>query len=96
MIKPTIREVRVILSSLNDLSEHLGHYNDKRKNGGRIKLSKQLKPSTLAQLQSGLESLFPNLEVEVYNHLWKSPLGMNAIVTCVKWKCAGTTVPLKW
>jgi len=84
-MKPTAREIRVILNSSDqECPKHM--FNDKRKNGGRIKLwGTQLSEKGKSTLQNQLQVLFPNLNLEVRDH--KTFYDFNICTsTCVYWK----------
>mgnify|MGYP003640770278 CR=1 FL=1 len=72
-MKPTIREVRVVLEALGiDSDEITNHWNDQRVRGGRIKFyyrsgSAPL-DTCLGQLNDRLGSLFPDYKVEVTSY----------------------------
>lgn len=65
--KPTIRDVKKIL---NDKS--ISGYNDKRKNGGRIKLHRPISHAKQAVLESKLGALFPNYKITCSDWEWVS------------------------
>ncbi len=69
-IRPTIREVKVILSSLGVDQKDIGmHYNDQRLRGGRIKFFTRYDESPKKDmLAAGLSILFPDWEVDVNNY----------------------------
>ena len=77
-IKPTAREVKVILASIG-LKEPFKIWNDKRVKGGRMKLwNFQMSIADMSRMRVMLQQLFPNLadlEVERYR-----------TSTVVKWK----------
>ena len=84
-MKPTAREIRVILNSSDqECPKHM--FNDKRKNGGRIKLwGTKLSEKGKSTLQNQLQVLFPNLNLEVRDH--KTVYDYNKCTsTCVYWK----------
>ena len=66
-MKPTAREVKVILNSLGiKLPDHTSIFNDKRKNGGRIKIwGVKVSTEHMFKLESMLWLLFPSLEIKV-------------------------------
>jgi len=89
MIKPTIRDVRVVLNSMGIEFDGC-HFNDKRKNGGRIKLyGYKLSPELYSKMNEKLSALFPELGVSVYEHCARgrigarSPIGWRSV--CIKW-----------
>lgn len=81
-VKPTIREVKVVMNSLGYEKEVMRHYNDKRVRGGRIKayFSGTVSGVPLSTVQGRLAVMFPDyaFKVEQYN---------NKAIT-VKWKDA--------
>ena len=64
---PTAREVKVILNSMGiKLPDYTRIFNDKRKNGGRIKLWRVAVASVdMSKIESMLRILFPSLEIKV-------------------------------
>ena len=85
-IKPTIREVKVILNSMG-VELPTSWYNDIRVIGGRIKASGlELKQPQMRRLENTLSILFPRLTFSVYIHL-HARCG-NWVSTCIKWKTA--------
>lgn len=66
-IKPSIREVRVVLSSLGFQHEHIQyHYNDTRVRGGRIKFyTSQNIDHLTTKLENRLGVLFPGYVIDV-------------------------------
>tara|TARA_S200002703_G_scaffold118868_1_gene104570 strand:+ start:616 stop:939 length:324 start_codon:yes stop_codon:yes gene_type:complete len=64
-MKPTAREVKVILSSIGlKLPNYI--FNDKRVNGGRIKLWVfQMAIGDMSRMRVMLQQLFPHLEITV-------------------------------
>lgn len=74
-IKPTMREVRVVLNSLNLGYETTGeHYNDQRVMGGRIKFysNDNIHSWHLADMEDKLKSLFPGDVFKVEKYKGKS------------------------
>ena len=69
-IKPSIREVKVILNSLGIDQKDIGrHYNDQRKSGGRIKLFTRYDESPYASmLEHRLSNMFPEYAIDVNNY----------------------------
>jgi hypothetical protein len=86
-MEPTIREIKVLLNSMEEKLPKL-HYNDRRVEGGRIKLIKMYNENVLLNLENKLKVLFPKLEIKVYN--WDSSPNKYArfggVYTCVSWK----------
>ena len=77
-LKPTQREVKVILSSIG-LKEPFKIWNDKRVNGGRIKLwNFQMAIADMSRMRVMLMTLFPYLE-DIKVERW-------GYSTVVKWK----------
>tara|TARA_R110001632_G_scaffold84726_1_gene186620 strand:+ start:981 stop:1232 length:252 start_codon:yes stop_codon:yes gene_type:complete len=72
-MKPTAREVKVILNSMGiELPFLTRIFNDKRKNGGRIKVwGVKVATENMFKLESMLQILFPSLEIKV-EHLNRS------------------------
>lgn len=94
-IKPTVATVRVVLNSFGlELYEGGLFYNDKRVNGGRIKLSgNAFANDDLDNIKNRMDLLFPGLYFDVYNHIPVIRYGSNcgkpdpeSKVTCIKWK----------
>ena len=80
-MKPTQREVRVILNSFG-VETPTYMFNDKRKFGGRIKLWDMVLPQeSKDSLQLLMQTLFPDLKIEVRDNTCG-----NCISTCVYWK----------
>ena len=74
-IQPTMREVRVVLNSLNLGYELTGeHYNDKRVMGGRIKFysNDNIHPWHLMDMEDKLNDLFPGNVFKVEKYLGTS------------------------
>ena len=86
-IKLTQREVRVILNSIDEKCDQY-MFNDKRKNGGRIKIwGTQLSEKAKGTLQTQLQVLFPKLNIEVRDNTLKYDISDRpCISTCVYWK----------
>ena len=85
MIKPTQREIRVVLNALG-LDDTPVMYNDKRKNWRRIKIcSRQYSHEDMGQIQDLLCKMFPSLKTLVYIHHGQSHYGyVTACDTCIK------------
>ncbi len=66
-MKPTAREVKVILNSMGIKLPFLTRiFNDKRENGGRIKVwGVKVATEDMFKLESMLRILFPSLEIKV-------------------------------
>ena len=80
-IKPTMRDVRVVLNSLNCGYETTGeHYNDQRVAGGRIKFfsNDNIRTHHMIDMENRLQMLFPGEVFKVEKYLGKA-------YTC-KWK----------
>jgi hypothetical protein len=74
-LKPTMREVRVVLNSLNLGYETTGeHYNDKRVMGGRIKFysNDNIHPWHMIDMEDKLKGLFPGDVFKVEKYKGKS------------------------
>lgn len=87
-MKLTQREVRVILNSIDEKCDQY-MFNDKRKNGGRIKIwGTQLSEKAKGTLQTQLQVLFPKLNIEVRD--WHKEAAYSyynkGTSTCVYWK----------
>ena len=69
-IKPTLREVKVVLNSLEQDPDIYCHYNDTRINGGRIKFysRKTIQPQSVQLLEDGLSDLFPRWNIKVTSY----------------------------
>ena len=69
-IKPTLREVKVVLNSLEQEPDIYCHYNDTRINGGRIKFysRKTIQPQSVQLLEDGLSDLFPRWKIKVTSY----------------------------
>lgn len=85
-MKPTQREVRVILNSIG-VEAPLHMFNDKRKFGGRIKLwGLELPQESKDSLQLLMQTLFPDLKIEVRDNTFKYDMsGRPCTSTCVYW-----------
>lgn len=66
-IKPTMREVRVALDSMGISQDDIGmHFNDLRKNGGRIKFyTRNNITHGLVELERRLGDMFPKWDIRV-------------------------------
>jgi hypothetical protein len=69
-IKPTLREVKVVLNSLELNPDIYYHYNDQRVNGGRIKFYSRnpIPPQAVQTLEDRLSDLFPRWNINVTLH----------------------------
>ena len=69
-IKPTLREVKVVLNSLEQDPDIYCHYNDTRINGGRIKFYSRntIQPQSVQLLEDGLSDLFPRWKIKVTSY----------------------------
>ena len=77
-LKPTAREVKVILSSIG-LKFPNYIFNDKRVNGGRIKLwGYEMSDIDMSKMSVMLQRLFPNLEENLKVERFKTS-------TVIKW-----------
>ena len=77
-LKPTAREVKVILSSIG-LKFPNYIFNDKRVNGGRIKLwGYEMSDIDMSKMSVMLQRLFPNLEENLTVERFKTS-------TVIKW-----------
>ena len=81
-VKPTIREVKVVMNSLGYEKEINYHYNDKRVRGGRIKayFSGTVSGVPLSTIQGRLAVMFPDYAFKVEHY--------NSKAITVKWKDA--------
>lgn len=83
-IKPTMRDVRVVLNALG-LKHDKYHFNDKRVHGGRIKLyGTSFAFEDLPRIRYMMEQLFPGFAFDVYN--WKARRYNGPVSTCIKWE----------
>ena len=84
-LKPTAREVKVILNSIG-LENPKYIFNDKRVNGGRIKLwGYEMFRADMSKMRVMLQTLFPYLKDIQVESLW-SLNGRFAKDTTIKWK----------
>ena len=86
-LKPTAREVRVILNSIG-LKDPKYIFNDKRVNGGRIKLwGYEMSLEDQSRLRVMLQTLFPNLLESIQVESWgnRGPNGRLEKDTVIKW-----------
>ena len=69
-IKPTLREVKVILNSLELNPDIYCHYNDTRVNGARIKFYSRntIPPQAVQTLEDRLSDLFPRWNINVTSY----------------------------
>ena len=69
-IKPTLREVKVVLNSLELNPDIYYHYNDQRVNGGRIKFYSRssIPPQAIQTLEDKLSDLFPRWNINVTSY----------------------------
>jgi len=69
-IKPTLREVKVVLNSLELNPDIYCHYNDTRVNGGRIKFYSRnpIPPQAVQTLEDRLSDLFPRWNINVTSY----------------------------
>ena len=71
-IEPTVKDVKSILKEYNHTQTYRPFYNDKRKNGRRIKMPFLLDSVTARYLQKELTNRFPAHTVSVKEHSWES------------------------
>jgi hypothetical protein len=71
-IEPTVKDVKSILKEYNHTQTYRPFYNDKRKNGRRIKMPFLLDSVTARYLQKELTNRFPAYTVSVKEHSWES------------------------
>ena len=84
-LKPTAREVKVILNSIG-LENPKRIFNDKRVNGGRIKLwGYEMSNVDMSKMRLMLQIMFPYLKDIKVESLW-SLNGRFANDTTIKWK----------
>lgn len=69
-IEPTVKDVKSILKGYNHTQTYRPFYNDKRKNGRRIKMPFLLDSVTARYLQKELTNRFPAHTVSVKEHSW--------------------------
>ena len=69
-IKPTIREVKVVLNSLEQYPDIYCHYNDTRVNGGRIKFYSRnpIPPQSVQTLEDMLSDMFPRWNINLTSY----------------------------
>jgi len=69
-IKPSLREVKVVLNSLEQDPDIFCHYNDTRVNGGRIKFYSRntIQPQSVQSLEDVLSNLFPRWKIKVTSY----------------------------
>ena len=69
-IRPTLREVKVVLNSLELNPDIYCHYNDTRVNGGRIKFYSRnpIPPQAVQTLEDRLSDLFPRWNINVTSY----------------------------
>ena len=69
-IKPTLREVKVVLNSLELNPDIYCHYNDTRVNGGRIKFYSRnpIPPQAVQTLEDRLSDMFPRWNINVTSY----------------------------
>ena len=69
-IKPTLREVKVVLNSLELDPDIYCHYNDTRVNGGRIKFYSRnpIPPQAVQTLEDILSDMFPRWNINVTSY----------------------------
>ena len=81
-ITPTVREVKVAAAACGIKLDVRRHWNDKRVNGGRIKMwvREPLVATDMMRVESLLRRMFPKLTSVMYN--WKGS------TVCVKWNAA--------
>lgn len=71
-IEPTAKDVKSILKECNHDQTYRPFYNDKRKNGRRIKMPFLLDADTATYLQRELNNRFPAHSICVMEHSWES------------------------
>ena len=77
-IKPTVRELRVVLNSIGK-NEHgiAGHYNDQRVKGGRIKFwTKDNLKCRTTEIEVLMRKLFPSFSFRVVSYGGNSRFGL--------------------
>ena len=69
-IRPTMREVKVVLNSLELNPDIYCHYNDTRVNGGRIKFYSRssIPPQAIQTLEDRLSDMFPRWNINVTSY----------------------------
>jgi hypothetical protein len=69
-IRPTMREVKVVLNSLELNPDIYCHYNDTRVNGGRIKFYSRnpIPPQAVQTLEDRLSDMFPRWNINVTSY----------------------------
>lgn len=82
--EPMVKDVKRILNNLNHEQTYRPFYNDKRKNGRRIKMPFRLNEDTSMILQRELNEQFPECSIAVKDHQWHSHWGyVPAVVSTV-------------
>ena len=71
-IEPMVKDVKSILRELNIEQVYRPFFNDKRKNGRRIKMPFLLDADTYQHLQKELRRRFPEHDICVRAHKWES------------------------
>ena len=71
-IEPMVKDVKNILRECNIEQVYRPFFNDKRKNGRRIKLPFLLDADTYQHLQKELRRRFPAHDICVRSHKWES------------------------
>lgn len=71
-IEPMVKDVKSILRERNVEQVYRPFYNDKRKNGRRIKMPFLLDADTSQYLQKELQRRFPNHNISVRVHKWET------------------------
>jgi hypothetical protein len=67
-----VKDVKSILKERNHEQTYRPFYNDKRKDGRRIKMPFQLDADTAAYLQQELTKRFPAYDISVADYHWES------------------------
>ena len=79
--KPTIRDIKSILNIKN-----IGGYNDKRRNGGRIKLIGTISHSNQQKLETELAIRYPDYQFACGNIISKPSWGSNFVATAIHFR----------
>lgn len=79
--KPNIKAIKAILNDKN-----IWGYNDKRRNGGRIKLVNELSHKTQQKLETELAIRYPDYQIACGNIICKPNWGRNYIATAIHFK----------
>lgn len=71
--EPMVKDIKGILKERNHEQTFRSFYNDKRKNGRRIKMPFRLETADAEYLQKELTSRFPDCHIAVKESVWDNP-----------------------